>query len=150
MNVISSYVRSLWSCLRPKSATLRAIPDICHFFLFPVSVRVRWSAVICNVSRCFNPKIISKHVIYHHTNPELASYFLLTIFLAVLWHDSRSITRVPLGYSRTPPTVGGGGGDVLDPLLSAKLPQQFSIRKRILIVPGINFQNMMEILFEHH
>ena len=49
-----------------------------------------------------------------------------------------SVTRALMGYSRTLPADGG----VSDPLLSAKLLDRFSIRKRHLIASGLNFPNM--------
>ena len=46
------------------------------------------------------------------------------------------LTRVPLGYSRTLSAVGSGGGDVSPrSLLSVKLLDRLSIRKRYLISP---------------
>ena len=53
----------------------------------------------------------------------------------------QKLNPCPDGVSRTLPADGGGG---VSPLLSAKLLDQFSIRKRYLIAPSLNFPNMLQ------
>ena len=62
-----------------------------------------------------------------------------------LAHTLAGLTRDLMGYSRTLPADGEGGG-CCSPLLSAKLLDRFSRRKRHWISPGLNFPNILQSL----